>query len=161
MKLAIATDAISADFETAVLLGLEWGIEHFELKRIHGKRIPDVTDDEVRTIQRVMQVNEVRLTSLAPGLFKIPLDKAQIAAQEGPRFDQTVALAEKLGTRAIVIFGFIRDDKHEEQDALRQVIDVLGRVALRAQREGLTIFLENDRGLWGEVLPPFARYSPA
>ena len=150
MKLAIATDAISADFETAVLLGLEWGIEYFELKRIHGRRVPDVTEDEVRMIQKVMQVNDVRLSSIAPGLFKVPLDKAQIADEEGRRLDQSMALADKLGTRAIVIFGFIRDTAHTEAEALRQIVDVFGRVAAKAAREGFRLFLENDRGLWGE-----------
>jgi sugar phosphate isomerase/epimerase len=59
-------------------------------------------------------------------------------------------LAERLDTRAVVIFGFVRDELHAESDALRRIIDVLGPVADRAESEGLTLFLENDRGLWGE-----------
>lgn len=150
MKIAINTDAISQDFETAVLLGLEWGVEYFELKRMYGKRMPDITDEEVRLVRSVLSANAATLSSLAPGLFKIPLDKDLIALEAGPRFDQTIELAERLDTRSIVIFGFIRDDLHAEADALRQIIDVLGTVATRAEREGLTLFLENDRGLWGE-----------
>ena len=150
MKLAINTDAISQDFETAVLLGLEWGIEYFELKRMHGKRVPDITDEEVRLIQNVLRANEVTLSSLAPGLFKIPLDQDLISLEVGRRFDMTVALADRLNTRSIVIFGFVRDDRHTETDAIRQIIDVFSRVAARAEQEGLTLFLENDRGLWGE-----------
>lgn len=150
MKLSVNTDAISQDFETAVLLGLEWGIEYFELKRMHGKRIPDISDEEVSLIQKVLRTNEVALSSLAPGLFKIPLDRELISQEAGSRFDMTVALADRLNTRSIVIFGFVRDDHHAEADALRQIIDVFGRVAVRAEQEGLTLFLENDRGLWGE-----------
>jgi len=150
MKLAINTDAISQDFETAVLLGLEWGIEYFELKRMHGKRVPDITDEETRLIQNVLRANEATLSSLAPGLFKIPLDQNLISIETGKRFDMTVKLADHLNTRSIVIFGFVRDDHHTEADALRQIIDVFGHVAARAEQEGLTLFLENDRGLWGE-----------
>ena len=36
--------------------------------------VPDVTDDEVRGIQKVLREHEVTLSSLAPGLFRIPLD---------------------------------------------------------------------------------------
>ena len=150
MKISINTDAISQDFETAVLLGLEWGVEYFELKRMYGKRIPDITDDEVRLVRSVLGANAATLSSLAPGLFKIPLDKDLISLEAGPRFDQTIALAERLDTRSIVIFGFVRDNLHVEFDALRGIIDILGPVAARAEREGLTLFLENDRGLWGE-----------
>lgn len=150
MKISINTDAISQDFETAVLLGLEWGVEYFELKRMYGKRIPDITDDEARLVRSVLSANAAMLSSLAPGLFKIPLDKDLIALEVGPRFDQTIALAERLDTRAVVIFGFVRDDLSTEAEALRRIIDILGPVADRAESEGLTLFLENDRGLWGE-----------
>jgi L-ribulose-5-phosphate 3-epimerase len=150
LKISINTDAISQDFETAVLLGVEWGVEYFELKRLYGKRIPDINDDEVRLVQKVLHENEVKLSSLAPGLFKVPLDKELISHEAGARFDQTVALANRLRTTAIVIFGFVRDDRHDEADALSRIIDVFGPVADRAEREGLMLFLENDRDLWGE-----------
>jgi len=150
MKLSIATDAISADFETAVLLGLEWGIEFFELKRVHHKRVPGISDDEVRIVQNVLRSNGVTLSTLSPGLFKIPLDDELIEQELGRKFDATIALADRLATRSIVIFGFERDNRRSEADALRQIIDVFGRVAVRAEQEGLVLFLENDRGLWAE-----------
>jgi sugar phosphate isomerase/epimerase len=150
MKLAINTDAISQDFETAVLLGLEWGVEHFELKRMYGRRMPDITDDEIKTVENVLRVNGAALSSIAPGLFKIPLDPEQIVLEAGKRFDMSVALAHRLKTPNVVIFGFVRDDRRTEDAALKQIIDVFGPLAARAEREGLTLFLENDRGLWGE-----------
>lgn len=150
MKLAVNSDAVSQDFETAVLLGLEWGVEYFELKRMHGKRVPDITDEEVRLIQKVLRANQVTLSSLAPGLFKIPLDRELILQETGKRLDMTVELANRLDCRSVVIFGFVRDDRRTEAEALRQIVDVFGAVAARAEREGLTLFLENDRGLWGE-----------
>jgi sugar phosphate isomerase/epimerase len=150
MKLSIATDAISADFETAVLLGLEWGIEYFELKRIYGRRLPDISDDDVRAVQTVMKKNAVSLSTISPGLFKIALDAGAIAKEAGERFDMTAALADKLGTRSVVIFGFAKDAKHTEAEATRQIVDVFGALAKRAESLGLTLFLENDRGLWAE-----------
>ena len=65
MKISINTDAISQDFETAVLLGIEWGVYYFELKRLYGKRIPDITNDEVGLVQKVLHENQVKLSSLA------------------------------------------------------------------------------------------------
>jgi len=150
MKLSIATDAISADFETAVLLGLEWGIEHFELKRIHHKRIPDVTDDEVALVEQVLRTHTVTLSTMSPGLFKVPLQRELIDRDLGKKLDMSIALADRLGTRSVIVFSFERDDR-DEAEALPQVIDILGRAARRAEAEGLTLFLENDRHLWGET----------
>ncbi len=150
MKLAIATDAISADFETAVLLGLEWGIEHFELKRIHQKRIPDIADEEVQLVQKILEANAVTLSTLSPGFFKLPLGDPRIAEEAGPKFDRIVALADRLGTRSVIIFGFERDDRRDEDAALSQIVDILASLAARARREEITLFLENDRRLWAE-----------
>jgi sugar phosphate isomerase/epimerase len=150
MKLAINTDAISQDFETAVLLGLEWGVECFELKRMYGRRMPDISDEGIKTVQSVLRANGATLSSIAPGLFKIPLDPDQIEREAGERFDMSVELAHRLGTPNVVIFGFVRDEGRKEEDALRRIVDVFGPLAARAEKEGLTLFLENDRGLWGE-----------
>ena len=149
MKLAINTDAISQDFETAVLLGIEWGVEYFELKRLYGKRIPDVEYDEISLIERVLFDNGVSLSSLAPGLFKIPLHE-DLITHELKKFEQTIALANRLNTNSIVIFGFSRENGHEETEALDKIVEIFCPIAERAEREGLTLFLENDRGLWGE-----------
>ena len=39
LKLALPTDAISMDIETSFLIGLDWGINVYELKRLY-KRLP-------------------------------------------------------------------------------------------------------------------------
>ena len=150
MKLAMNSDAISQDFETAVLLGIEWGIEYFELKRMYGSRIPDISDNNVKVVQKVLRDNGVCLSSLAPGLFRIPLDKELIEREAGERFDMTMVLADRLDTRSVVVFGFVRDDSCTEASAISRIIDIFGPLAEKAEREGITLFLENDRGLWGE-----------
>lgn len=149
MKLAITTDAISQDFETAVLLSLEWGIDCFEFKRLHHKRVPDVTPDEVKIVQNVVRAKAVQICSIAPGCFKVPLDRERVQAEQ-KRLGQSLELAERLSVRMLVVFGFEKDLVRSREDALPQVVDYLGAAAQEAARRGCVLCVENERGHWVE-----------
>jgi sugar phosphate isomerase/epimerase len=148
LKLAIATDAISHDFETAVLLGLEWGLEYFELKRVHdSRRVAEATPEDLKKVLEVLNKNTVRISSLSPGLFKASLTLENIQ-KELESFEKTVAIAHHLKVTRIIIFSFKRTLDLTSDNVMRQIEDTIGYVAQRAQAEGLTLLLENDRGLW-------------
>jgi len=50
-KLAIPTDAISMDIETSFLIGLDWGINSFELKRLFNKRLSSFEKSDIEYIK--------------------------------------------------------------------------------------------------------------
>ena len=160
MKLAINTDAISQDFETAVILALEWGIDCFELKRIHHKRVPDIARDEIKIIKSVLHSKEVKLCSLAPGLFKCVLDAASIV-EENKKLDLSFDLAEELELSKIVIFAFDRDPARTTDQAGPQIVDVLGAAAEKARARGCQLFIENERNQWTEDPRVLARIMSA
>lgn len=149
MKLAINTDAISQDFETAVILALEWGIDCFEFKRIHHKRIPYVTPDEIDIVKSVVRSHHVTLCSLAPGVFKCPLDP-QFMAEEQRKLELSLELADSLEVSRLIVFGFNRDQTRTSEQAMSQITDVLGRAAAKAHSRGCQLCLENERGQWTE-----------
>ena len=149
MKLSIATDAISHDFETAVLQGLEWGIEYFELKRTHfRKRITEVELEDIDKVDEILKAHSISLSSISPGLFKVPLDSDLVEKEIKNKFEDTISIAHKLNVDLVVIFGFMRSNNIKEDDALIKIEDYLGNVTRRAEDEGITLLLENDRGLW-------------
>ena len=51
LKLALPTDAISMDIETSFLVGLDWGINVYELKRLFNKRLPSFDQADVEYIK--------------------------------------------------------------------------------------------------------------
>ena len=55
MKISLVTDEVSADLETAIELGLEWGVDAFELRGIGGQRVPHFSDYQK---QRVLELRE-------------------------------------------------------------------------------------------------------
>ena len=160
MKLAINTDAISQDFETAVILALEWGIDCFELKRIHQKRIPDVTADEIKIIKSVIHHKQVELCSLAPGLFKCRLD-ANAIIEEYKKLDQSLDLAEELEVKKLIVFGFDRDPVKTSEEAISQITDVLGEATEKVRARGCQLYLENERRQWTEDPRILARVMSA
>ena len=148
MELAISADEISHDFETAVALGVDWGIRFFELKRVHRKRVPDISDEERALILKVVKDHEVQITSISPGLFKIPLEAGLVKTHLGRRLDQSFELARDLGTEKIVVFGFIHPEPEDNGTVPQQVVDYLGQAADRAVAEGFRLFLENEPVCW-------------
>lgn len=148
MKLAIASDEISFDFETAVSLGLEWGVDCFELKRLSRNRIPDVDESDLKVVEDVLKSTGATLTSLAPGLFKDPLS-AESIEREMKRLDRTIELAHRFGVDRIIVFGFERDAA-DGGSRLTEVVDVLGAATERARSEGLMICLENEPAFWAD-----------
>jgi sugar phosphate isomerase/epimerase len=149
VQLAIASDEISFDFETAVTLGLEWGINCFELKRLSRRRIPEVEDAEIRVVEEVLAASGATLSSLSPALYKVALELDQIR-RENQRLELSIALAHRLRVSRLVVFGFERCPADAESSALAQVTDVLGQAAERSRREGITLMLEDEPGFWAD-----------
>ncbi len=52
-KLAVITDSLSDDLETAIGLAAAEGVRHLELQSVWKKRLSDLTDDEVAHVRRM------------------------------------------------------------------------------------------------------------
>ena len=66
-KLAFPTDAVSMDIETAILYGLDWEIKNYEFKRLFGKRLPDLTNEDIYYAKKNLDKYKVNICSLSPG----------------------------------------------------------------------------------------------
>ena len=147
MKIAIAADEISFDFETAVSLGLEWGIDSFELKRLSRRRIPDVDGAEIELVESILKDTGATLTSLAPGIFKDALTP-EVVHREMDRLDRSIELAHRLDVSKVIVFGFERDSSAASDRMIAMATEALGRAAARAHQNGVTLLLENEPAFW-------------
>ena len=98
MKISLITDEISADPETAIELGAEWGIRDFELRGYFTDRAPRLSDYQKQRLRDLLVEYQARIIAIGPGLFKVPsrsslqLDKAWpgwtgAGTRIGPRLD--------------------------------------------------------------------------
>jgi len=150
-QIAIVTDEISQDFESAVVLGLEWGIRNFEIRSVNMHRVPDFSETERRVIFDVVKTLGVRVTALSPGLFKIPLDAQLANAHLEQRLSQSIELAHELGTDKLIVFGFVRPKHVTATEYPQQIIDFLGAAAQKAAGEGVVLALENEPICWADT----------
>ena len=72
MNISLITDEISADPETAIEIGKEWGISDFELRGYFNERVPCFSDFQKNKIKDILDHYQARIIAISPGLFKIP-----------------------------------------------------------------------------------------
>ena len=58
MKISIVTDEISADPETAIELGVEWGIRDFELRGFYTDRVPNLSAYQKERLGEILAAYE-------------------------------------------------------------------------------------------------------
>lgn len=152
MKISIVTDEISNDVDTAFELGRDWGIEHFELRGMNGRRVPDISEAEIGYLLDRKERYGAKIAALSPGLFKIPLEQDLIRLHMEERLPKSFQLAERLGTKLILVFGIVRSGENEEREGYpAQVVDILSEAAGKAAEAGMTLLLENEHICWADT----------
>ena len=150
MKLSIVSDELSDDFQTAVELGSSWGIRYYELRNAWLTRAPKIPREGIRVIKEVIKQYDITITTISPGIFKIPLRSEAMEDHRTTLIRESFDLARELDTERMTIFG-IKRSIHDRAEDYHQVIQILGEAAELAQREGFTLLLENEAGWWADT----------
>ncbi len=173
MPISLITDEISADPETAIELGSEWGVHDFELRGYYAQRVPLLTAYQRDALRETLLRYRARIVALSPGLFKFPwpgshwetfpvatidaelhgawkaaYDRAQMHLDE--LLPASITYAQELGATHILAFGFHRgsDPAKEPPDG---VLETLRRAAELTAAAGLTLAIENEAHFWADT----------
>jgi sugar phosphate isomerase/epimerase len=148
MEIGFVTDEISPDVKEAIEIGVSWGITKYELRVIGENRIPNIDGKKIKEIEELIDKFSIQITALSPGTFKCTLHETDVIEYEICEvLPKTFKLAKKLNTEMVIVFGFKRADKDQENDEQR-VINLFRRVAESAERNGLVVTVENEPGFW-------------
>jgi len=173
IKISIVTDELSADPESAIELATDWGVHDFELRGYFAERVPQLTAYQVRQLGLMLDDFGARVVALSPGLFKMPypavdpvrwsftvLDQAAHEEWESARrlvqthvkenLPKTLDLANALGARIIICFGFHRAGR-EPGSPPTAVIDILGEAAEKAASAGIILAVETEEAYWADT----------
>lgn len=173
MKISIITDEISADPETAIELGAEWGVHDFELRGFFTDRAPMLSNYQRQHLRDVLEEHEAKIIAIGPGLFKcaypperptrLPLGWMERGVHDAwsdarrvvdyhlhELLPASLDYANELGSHTLVIFGFDRAGA-AAGPAPEAVLDCLRYAAERAQAAGIQIALENEDGFWADT----------
>lgn len=148
LALGIVSDEISPDFSEAVQHGSDWGISIFEIRVLKTGRIPAVDQGELRDVQALVKEKGLRVTALSPGIFKLPLSQiSKLEEDLSSTLPRTLTLAKEFGATLVIIFGFQRESS-ESPDNFWRAVELMGRAAEKARKEGITLVIENEPGFW-------------
>ena len=173
MKISILTDEISADPETAVELGVQWGIRDFELRGYYLDRVPCFSAYQKLRLRQVLERYQAKVIAISPGLFKFPFPAKKPAEFPMPWLDQvyfydwssahkqleehlnellpaSLDLANELGAQTVVSFGFARGGLPPGSPP-DELLDNLLAAAERTKSAGLQLIIENEAGFWADT----------
>ena len=154
MELCYFADEIDkADFDKSVRLGVEAGATGIELRGgIWGKRVQEIDNDELQRVQDVLAKYNVTVMSVGSPVGKCAHDSDQEKAEHQRMFDRMIELAKAFDTTVIRGFSLWnpnrkkgdRENRPGVENHLDVIVPFLEPIAKTAEREGVTLSLENE-----------------
>lgn len=173
MKIALVTDEISADPETAIELASSWGVHDLELRGIGNHRVPNLTPYETQRLRELLSEYHSRVIAVSPGLFKIPYpgekresfplqvidaglferwaqarDLVRVHMEE--LLPRSLEFCNAFGAQVLVAFSFERD-AGAAKGFPEPVIAALREAATQCQAKNVTLALEVETGYWADT----------
>lgn len=173
MQISIVTDEISADFETAVELGLMWGVHAFELRGFGEKRVPLLSDYQKTRVREVLEEHNANLVAISPGLFKFPFPeknrnffpvraidheiyqgwqdgREQLRYHLEELLPQSIEYAKEVDVDLIISFGFHRGGDTSDHPPA-ELVGVLRQAAEMVEAADMRLALEVEDQFWPDT----------
>lgn len=173
MRLSIVTDEISSDPETAIELGIGWGVRDFELRGVGVDRVPLLSPFQKDRLRDSLDRFDARLIAISPGLFKCPFprrvrerlplesldhdlhrhwQKARDVVSYHLRelLPRSVEFAKEFGAGVIVAFSFQKEGGEEDVPG-EEVLEVLRQAAQVAEQDHIRLAIEVEHGFWADT----------
>lgn len=123
-------------------------IDYIEPRKIDGKGVLDLSDEELLAVKKALDENGIKVNSLGS-----PIGKYDINASFEPHLADTkkaIRAAKLLGTDYIRMFSFFcPQDSLEEKRG--EVIARLTEMVKAAEAEGVTLCHENESRIYGQM----------
>ena len=112
-KLGIITDGISRDFEHALDVMVETGLEYVELQYLWEKQVGDLTDGDVKRVKELIESRNLKVSCISHhNLAAIPVDTSVVAPVYRAHIktlQRCIDIAQALGTNLVRIFSFRKE----------------------------------------------------
>lgn len=154
-KLGVISDEISQDFEHALAVARELGLQHVELRGMWNKNLMDLKEDELKEARRLLTKYGMKVTDIASPFMKV--DAPGFTTREGQRdtfnarfgykeqpqvLERAIEMAKVLDTDKIRVFSFWRIEKPAAVFDL--VVSDLRQALEKAKKHKITLVLENE-----------------
>ena len=141
-------DEIAADGGEQIDGLLAAGVRHVEVRRVGGSNVLDLSDDESAAFRRQLDDAGITVSSVGSPIGKTPL-RSDLEAHFA-QFLVALRRADQLGCRFVRVFSF-RHEGEEAEQVRGEVIEQMRRMTDAAAETGITLVLENESRIYGDV----------
>ena len=149
--LSAFADEVSSDFTEQMDILEAEGVKHIEMRGILGKNVIELTDDEAKSVKKMMDDRGFALSAVGSPIGKIKI--SDDFDEHLDKFKRTVELAEALDAPYIRLFSYFIP---EDDDPAKYRDEVMRRMRAKvdAAKDSKVILLhENERHIYGDTGP--------
>ena len=146
-------DEIASDLETQLQVLNELKIPCLELRAVWGQNVLLLSDEQVAQVRALCDGHGVKISAIGSPIGKSPIEAP--VETEVQNLRRLIEIARQLGTNNIRIFSFHPpgDSASVDYDSyVDSAIDRIRCLAAVAEAEGITLLLENEKGIVGDTL---------
>lgn len=145
------SDEISPDLEEQLTQLKKLGIRYFEIRGVGDKNVSDLTQDEARDVRAMADRYGIRVSSVGS-----PIGKIKITDDFEPHLEKlahVILLSKIFETRFIRVFSFFIPEGADPADFREEVMARMRAMTQLAEREGVILLHENEKGIYGDTAP--------
>jgi sugar phosphate isomerase/epimerase len=149
VRLSAFADEISQNPVEQVDVLAHHGIKFIEFRAIHGTNVLDLLESQHADYRELLRSRGFGLSAIGSPIGKVLITDPFEEHLE--RFELAMKLADYYETPRLRIFSFYMppgDDPLSHRDA---VLDRMGELTRRAAARGITLILENEKGIYGDT----------
>ncbi len=149
IRLSAFADEISQDPTEQIDVLERHGIRHIEFRAIHGSNVLELAQDRHAAFREQLRARGFGLSAIGS-----PIGKSRVEddfESHLARFEEALELAEYYGAPRIRVFSFYIPPGDDPESHRVEVMRRMGELARRAHDRGVTLFLENEKGIFGDT----------
>jgi sugar phosphate isomerase/epimerase len=148
IRVSAFADEISQDPIEQLDVLAQHGIKHIEFRAIHGTNVLDLGEKQHAEFRNLLRSRGFHLSAIGSPIGKIritePFDEHLI------RFEHAMDLADFYETPRIRVFSFYMPPGDDPTTHRTEVMSRMAELTSRAAARGISLFLENEKGIYGD-----------
>lgn len=149
VRLSAFADEVSQDPREQVDVLTRHGIRHIEFRAIFGTNVLDLSSEQHESFRALLRESGFGLSAIGS-----PIGKIQIHDPFEPhldRFETALALAEFYDCPRVRVFSFYLPAGQDPSTFRDEVLSRMAKLATIAAGRGITLMLENEKGIYGDT----------
>ncbi len=149
IRLSAFADEISQDPAEQVDVLAQHGINFIEFRAIHGTNVLDLSESQHALYRELLRARGFGLSAIGSPIGKVLITEPFEPHLE--RFDVAMQLADFYEAPRIRIFSFYMPPGDDPEIHREAVMSQMAELTRRAAERGITLILENEKGIYGDT----------